>query len=386
MADLPPDAALDPTALRVAAETAGDDEALLHWHELDVAIAGLPPVVDGARRSRLVHVDALATTGEAWDVHDGTRLLVRCIRPRWRDDPVMLRRMARGARGPRPPEWRDEEWPHLRATLSGTPLRDRLPVEDAPATTFLARVLGKGLDALRRFHESGLVHGGPILDTLIENDDGDLTLVYLDPFPARSSGSDDLRELARAVTALDPTGEDPVTRIADAWSESPPPSAEDGLRLLAKALAGDLLEIRHRLSLVRRHTERRARVARLSRATSALWTAIHPPRGTWVLRAGPGGLLVVITSDGEQVRGGTAATPDARFLPAVFDRLQGLDAQKSRFLLRAWASRKQEGDEAERLRLQSQLGSDDDGLGRLLRWLGNMARLRAARLLLRDSA
>jgi hypothetical protein len=182
-------------------------------------------VVDGARRSRLVHVDALATTWEAWDVQDGTRLLVRCIRPRWRDDPVMLRRMARGARGPRPPEWRDGEWPHLRATLSGTPLRDRLPVEDTPSTTFLARVLGKGLDALRRFHESGLVHGGPILDTLIENDDGGLTLVYLDPFPARTSESDDLRELARAVTALDPTGEDPVTRMADAWSESPPPSA-----------------------------------------------------------------------------------------------------------------------------------------------------------------
>ena len=42
----------------------------------EFAIAGLPPLVDGARRSRLVHVDALATTWEAWDVHDGTRLLV----------------------------------------------------------------------------------------------------------------------------------------------------------------------------------------------------------------------------------------------------------------------------------------------------------------------
>ncbi len=298
----------------------------------------------------------------------------------------MLRRMARGARGPRPPEWRDAEWPHLRATLSGTPLRDRLPVEDAPSTTFLARVLGSGLDALRQFHDSGLVHGGPMLDTLIENDDGGLSLVYLDPFPASASQSDDVRELARAVTALDPLGEDPVTRIADAWCEAPPPSAEDGLRLLVKALAGDLLEIRHRLSLVRRHSERRGRVARLSRATTALWTAITPPSGTWIVRAGPGALLVVITCDGAQVRGGTAATPDARFLPAVFDRERGLDAQKSRFLLRAWASRKLEGDEDARLRIQAELGSDDAGLGQLLRWLGNMARLRAARLLLRDSA
>jgi hypothetical protein len=105
-----------------------------------------------------------------------------------------------------------------------------------------------------------------------------------------------------------------------------------------------------------------------------------------VVRAGPDALLVVITSDGEQVRGGTAATPDARFLAPVFDRERGLDAQKSRFLLRAWASRKQDGDEAARLRLQAELGGDDDGLGRLLRWLGHMARLRAARLLLRDSA
>jgi hypothetical protein len=386
MPDLPREDTLDPTARRAAAEASGDDRALLHWHELDVAIAGLPPVIDGARRGRLVHVDPLATTWEAWDVQDGTRLLVRCIRPRWKDDPVMLRRMARGARGPRPPEWRDGEWPHLRAVLSGTPLRDRLPVEDAPSTSFLARVLGSGLDSLREFHERGLVHGGPMLDTLIENDDGALALVYLDPFPSNPSEGDDLRELARAVTALDPTGDDPITRLADAWCETPPPSAEDGLRLVAKALAGDLLEIRHRLALVRRHTQRRGRVARLSRATTALWSAISPPRGTWCVRAGPGALLVVITCDGKQVRGGTAATADARFLPPVFDPERGLDAQKSRFLLRAWAARKQEGNEEERLRIQTQLGSDDEALTRLLRWLGNMARLRTARLLLRDSA
>src|SRR6185503_6136308 len=160
-----------------------------------------------------------------------------------------------------------------------------------------------GLDELQKLHDAGIVHGGPILDTLVETDEGKLSLVYVDPFPARPDRRVDLSELARAVVSLDPSGDDPITRLAETWIEAPPPTAADGLRLLSKTLAGDLLEVRHRLAMLRRHTERRSRVGRLSRATAKLWTAIKPPRGTWCVRAGPGTLLVVVTCDGRQVRG-----------------------------------------------------------------------------------
>ena len=54
------------TAARIAAEQAGEDAGMLHMRDLELAHIGLPPVIDGARRSRLLHTDPIATTWEAW--------------------------------------------------------------------------------------------------------------------------------------------------------------------------------------------------------------------------------------------------------------------------------------------------------------------------------
>ena len=73
---------------------------------------------------------------------------------------------------------------------------------------------------------------------------------------------------------------------------------------------------------------------------------------------------------------------EGRFLPVIYTPTQGLDAQSARFLLRSWALRGQ-GDETTRRTIQAELNSDDSQAERLVRWMSAMARLRAARLILR---
>ena len=155
------------TDARIAAEANGDDAALLALRELELAHAALPPVIDGVRRSRMLHCDAISTTWEGWSLNGGQRVFLRCIRPRWKTDPVMLRRMAKGTSDTA--SWHPaEDWPHLRTVSHGALLSDRFPVEDVASTERLARLLGEGLKALQLIHEKGIVHGGPLAPFLVE--------------------------------------------------------------------------------------------------------------------------------------------------------------------------------------------------------------------------
>ena len=369
------------TEARSAAEESGDDQALLALRELELAHLALPPVIDGVRRSRLLHFDAISTTWEGWSLTGGQRVFLRCIRPRWRTDPVILRRMAKGADSSA--SWHpSEDWPHLRVVLHGAILVDRFPVEDVASTERLARLLGEGLAALQALHSRGLVHGGPLAPFLVETRNG-LQLVALDAFDNRGTPSDDLRELAALIVELDPLRDDPVALLAAEWTETPPPSAEDGLRLLTKCLSGFLLAERHRLSVAARSAHRIDRKTRLSKAIRSLARHVSPPSGKVCVKAGTDGALVIIDSDGETIRGGAVADPEeGRFLPIIYSPAQGLDAQSARYLLRSWAMRTQ-GDETERARIQAQLESDDIRADQLVRWMSAMTRLRAARLILR---
>ncbi len=365
----------DWTASREAAERARDDEALLRLRGLEVAGEQLPPVIDGLRRGRLLTADALATTWDAWDAKTGERALIRCIRPEWRRDAVMLRRLARAQQSPDPPRWApDGAWPHLRADAPGALLLDRFPIDDPPDTVFMARVLGAGLRALTRLHAAGLVHGGPILAHLVEERAGP-RLVWLDRFGAAGGPERDLSDLGRAVAALDPLQEDPVALLAQDWIAAPPPSAEDGARLLSRLLATTLLDARHRHELSARRARRQTDVERLGELARALATALPPPRGRFCMRADPHGILVLVESDGGQVRGGAALEPDARFLPVIYEPGR-LDAQATRAVLRAWSQR-DAGDREHRAEVGALLGTDDRGAAAMARWLSAMSRLRA---------
>ncbi len=371
------------TESRIYAESQGNDAEILALRDMELAHLSLPPIIDGVRRTRMLSADAIATTWEGWSLTGGERVFLRCIRPRWSTDPVMLRRMGKTI----DPDfsWHaDGDWPHLRAIAQGALLLDRFPIEDIPSTERLARIMGYGLQALADLHEKGRVHGQSIAPFLVENND-QLRLVWLDPFDCTATPEDDLRSLAQTILSLDPTHSDPVAQLAEEWVDSPPLTAEDGIRLLIRCLSGDLLSQRHRLSIAGRSAHRMSRTARLARAVRKLGAATAPPPGKVCLKAGSDGVLVIAESNGKEIRGGAVAdVHEDRFLPIIFTDKQGLDAQSARFLLRSWALREQ-GDESARADVQASLDATDKQAEQIVRWLSSMARLRAAKLLLAAS-
>jgi hypothetical protein len=381
-----PSLPLEPAPLlapRTKAEVRQDDAALLHARELELAHAHLPPVIDGARRSRLLHADPIATTWEAWDTGCGQRVFLRCLRQHWRNDPVMVRRMAKAVdRPPNALSWHpDGDWPHLRLSVQGAMLIDRFPVEDAPVTIRMAQFLAGGLRSLEQLHERGLIHGGPIACFLIEAPSG-TEIAWLDTFDAKRSVTAEIADLAQTIASLDPTGTDPVGELAREWVEAPPPSAKDALSLLIQTLAAHLLSARHRLAIVGRKRHQADRASQLGGLVRRLTRALPPPPARCCFKATHEGVTVLAESDGIVVRGGATVETGDRFLPSVYDPDQGLDAQAARFLLRAWATR-ENGDSATRREVQTTLGGTDAQAEALVRWLSGMARLRAAGMLLK---
>jgi hypothetical protein len=215
---------------------------------------------------------------------------------------------------------------------------------------------------------------------MVEGPDG-AEIVWMDAFAAEGTVATDLMDLGRAVSELDPFGIDPVAELAHEWADAPPPTAEDGLRLLNKVLGGHLLAARHQLAIAGRRRHQADRTTRLATAVRRLTAAVPPPQVRTCLRASADGVRVLAESDGIAVRGGATVETSDRFLSLVYDPDQGLDAQAARYLLRAWATR-ESGDATARAEAQVEIGGTDAEAEALVRWLSGMARLRAARLLL----
>ena len=146
-------------------------------------------------------------------------------------------------------------------------------------------------------------------------------------------------------------------------------------------MASTLLDARHRLWIAHRHQNRRERIGRLATAVRQLQQAMPPPQGRVCLRAQADGQLVIAHGDGLSLRGQATADPLTKDLHPVYTSGKGLRPGASRFLLRAWASRRK-GDEDRRAEIQASLGAQDETASTMMRWLAGMARLRAAGLLL----
>lgn len=362
------------------------DAALLAARDAALADAELPRQIDGVHRGRWLTADPISTSWEGWDAGTGSRAWLRCARPRYRSEPLLMERLSAAAApdapGPRA-EWRpDGDWPHLRWARPGLPLAELLPIDEPLSVAERAALLGRGLEGLRWLHQRGAVLGDDPLDVLVLTEGGP-RLLWRDPFGAEGSPGADLRALAARVAAL-PGPDDPVQALARGWADAPPPSAADGLRLLQAALSAALLDARHRLALGARHHGHRAQLARLARAVAALGR-VPPPVARACLRADADGVLICVHSDGSEVRGGAARVgarpPAPGDLPRVWAPAAGLDAAPARLLMRAWADR-DGGDPARRRSATAAMGGTDAAAWALLRWMSAAARLRAGGLLL----
>jgi len=367
------------------------DPVLLGLRELEITGAGLPSIIGGARRGRLLSRDAVSSVWEAW-TPDGQRWGLRLLEPPWRNDPVLLRRLERHARAGAglshvaPLSWvNDPEWPHVRARLQGPSLADLLPAEELPSEREMARFLAGGLAGLTALHDRGNVHGDLRPRDLLVTPDG-VRLAWFDPV-SRTPGDPaaDIAALGRAVSALDPDALTRLGALAHGFAESPPPGAAACAELLRRSMAGTLAATRHSLVMRARLQRRSTARGRLLAAIRRLERALPPPAGTVCLRAGHDAVITVAESDGVTVRGGPVAGLPARFLPIIYTRAAGLDPSGCRALLRAWATRAR-GDEERRVGLQSSLEATDDTAAALCRWLAGQARLRAFRLLLERSS
>ncbi|MFH1468144.1 MAG: hypothetical protein ABIO70_27405 [Pseudomonadota bacterium] len=363
------------------------DPTLLRLRALELADGELPVVVGEVRRHTLLAADEVSTTWLGWHVVSGARAALRCLRPAWRREPVVLRRVERGLRlsatvpGLAPALFAPHDpWPHVRWLLPGTPLADLLPAEDPPAMVPFARWLASALETLAALHARGLRFGA--LDpTRVLLADHRAFLLWLDPFDlGPGDPRADLAALTASLRALDPAGLHPLTQLTQPWIAGGPATAAEAARMVQRALADELLAARHRLMLLSRNTARGERAARLYQAVLALGRTLPPPAGRSCLHAGQDRALVLVQSDGCCVRGGRTASLTAT-LPLLYAPERGLDAAATRAVLRAGALA-HDGDEALRAEVQARWPGDEAGGAALSRWLAAASRLRAAQLLL----
>ena len=379
-------------ALEALAEAAPErlqalDPFLLDLRLEECADQDLPGVVGGLRRERLLSHDRYTTTWLGWWEHSGQRGAVRCLRPHWRRDPVLLRRLERGVnaatglRGLAPMELRTHgEQPHVAYRLEGVPLADLLPTEDPPDHLSMIRWLGTGLETLQAMAARGLGIGRLAPRQLLLGPQR-ATLVFVDPLERDSNAIGDISQLVACLLLLDPESTHPLTPLMEPWVAAAPGTAREASELLRRALADHLLAARHRLAMRGRSTDRGARAADLYAAARALQAALPPPAGRCVLRAGHDRVLSLVESDGSTVRGGAAAgVPPFGMLPLYTPR-KGLDAAGARALLRAWAKR-EDGDQELRASAQQRWEGSDEAGAALVRWLSAASKLRRAQLML----
>jgi hypothetical protein len=363
------------------------DAPLLWLHLGACADRGLARVVGGLRRERLLGHDRYTSTWLGWWEQDGQRGAVRCLRPPWHRDPVLLRRLERGVRaatglrGLAPMQLHPHgEQPHVAYRLDGVPLADLLPAEDPPDLQDPIRWLGTGLQTLRAMQERGL-RMGTLAPRQILLGPKRAGLVYLDPLDHDPDPMGDISQLVACLLLLDPEGLHPLTPLMEPWVTTAPASAREASELLRRALADHLLAARHRIAMRGRSADRGTRAAGLYAAAKGLQASLPPPPGRCVLRAGHDRVLSLIESDGSTIRGGAAAgVPPFGMLPLYTPR-KGLDAAGARTLLRAWAKR-QDGDEELRANAQERWGGSDEAGDALTRWLGAASKLRRAQLML----
>lgn len=363
------------------------DPHLLQLRSFERAADGLPRVVGGLRRDRLMAHDATSTTWHGWWEDSGEQGAVRCLRPELQRDPVLIRRIERGVRaatglrGLAPMRFQlHGPCPHVAYRLEGVQLASLLPAEDLTDPLLLIRWLATGLATLHALHARGLAMRALAAQQVLLGEQR-ATLVWLDPLGGQPNPRGDLSQLAASLLLLDPERHHPQVQLMEPWVAAPPASAEEASELLRRALADHLAASRHKLAMRGRTADRSARAARLYACARALQKALPPPSGRCVLRAGHDRVLYLVESEDGCVRGGAAAGVPPHGLLPLYTPSRGLDAPAARAMLRAWAQR-DDGDMELRTATQQRWAGSDAAGEALTRWLSAASRLRRAQLML----
>jgi hypothetical protein len=361
--------------------------ALEDLRALEGVGVGLPPVLDGIRRSRLLAADLISSTWEGWEIASGRAVVVRYLSPQAKGDARWQRRLVASAeRTSVLPSlcgatWRGAgQWPHVLYEAPGVSLHAFLPIEDPASLVETARLAAFVLGALAALHAGGVVHGGP-QPGHIRWDGRDFRLLWLDPVQAiKSQACDDFCVLGETLSLLERGMEHPLGALGAEWAAAPPTTGAVAEAMFRAVLVEQLTACRHGLFQKARGESQRVAAARLYSAMKALRHACGPPVASVCLYASADGELTLAYSFEGALYGGTASTPTVEGLPILHTPGERLDARGARALIRAWMRRRR-GDEARRRAAQEVLGGTDEQAERLIRWILAGAQLRTLLLL-----
>ncbi len=367
-------------ALEVAADKDPGDrllsEAVVHVHALVSAGMGLPSVIGGVRRERVVRWDPWTVTFEGTHLQRASSAHVRTLRPHAAKDPVLRRALIREGKalGTVLPELEVHDGPQPALVV---PLPGHVAVEGHFGTQdsgTRARVLEQVLAALRTWDEAGM--GLPPLGFDELRNTGDRFVIVC----LTATRDTDTANLFADVSALlDPQakgGDTPVDRLVAGFSAFPPHSYSEARELYLQALHDHLLQIRQDLTRRAVEVSRWDRHGRLMRAAQRLHNALPPPVGRGHIGVNLDGVPTLVECDAGSVWWGSAEGE----LVAVYTPMTGFAPRDARRLLRAQAN------SPANPRLQEQVGGDAQHTEDICRWVAAGMQLRTIRLLLEATA
>ncbi len=350
---------------------------VLDAHALTTAGDGLPAIVAGVRREKLIRWDGWTSTWDGPHLATGLPARVRALDARAARDPVLRRALLRAGRAAQ--RGLDElavvadegPWPGLRVLLPGAPLTALADPDERGRPEVLTRALASALAELARWERARI--GLPDLSDpeWIDTPAG-LRVVCLSPC-APDEARQNLRRLTEHLHRWwgEHGAEGPAERVLAGFAVFPPRSADDASAALIAALAEDLAGVRHRLQRAGRAVARVDRLGRLFHAVGRLAAALPPPPGRGPVGVDLEGRVTVLESGDGHLRWGPA---DA--LTDVLAPDGSPEPREARRLLRACAAAPPNP------RLAAQSGGDLRAVDQVGRWLAAALQLRTTRLLL----
>jgi hypothetical protein len=368
-------------ALEAAADASPGDavlrELLAFAHGGASAANGLPPVMCGVRRERLVRWDAISTTWLGTDARTGSRVMLRVLRPWAARDPMLRRMMERDARALAPVVAGlhvDPETCGLTAPLPG-------PEAQPAAAGGHVGLVARTLQGMLAWEQAGLG-----LDPIAPEelcDAGDhlrvLTLTPLGPsLHARSSDAGGvLRRVADLVRQWwNDAADHPLADLVSALVAMPPRTVQEAAESCRVALASALAAERHRITRRERALRQRDERARLGALLDRMLAALPPPRGRAAVGVDLAGRTLVVQNYDNVVMWG----PSGERPEIIWSKADGMDAALARRLLRA------RGSAPVSERLNREVEGNVQYVDRITRWLAAALELRTLRMLLADPA
>lgn len=379
-ADLPSCASRVPSAILRAAEAAAEQEPrdrriarLVDLAQIvSTAEDGLPAIVGGVRRERLVRADLWTVTVYGVDVASGKPALVRTLRPALAKDPAGRRLLRRDGRAlvdiERGVVWDEQPNPAIKRILPGDPL----DVSDSDDAGALIRAATQALVALGRWERFGVAP--PRLEPVEwVRTPGGVSIATLTP----GTPDDDVRDALSDVAGLLLDGWTGSETAIHPWlaglRELPPHTASEAGKDLVAALAQALRRTRIHLATAGEAVLYHDAHVRLALLLERLVAAVPPPTGIGAVGIDIGGGVRVVRSDGREVRWGVSGQDDVVIRGADGD----VAAAEARRLLRTRAAAPPNP------RLQQQIGGDEAFTEAICRWVASAHGARTIRLLLR---